>query len=90
MDEELNIVIYEDESKQVRMVVHEFRDSLYFGFRRYYQDFEGEWQPTKEGVTFPYTLAVTANIFAGFCEIMSQTEVLDEVVKHAKSVKETE
>lgn len=90
MEDHFDRVVYESEKGQIRLVVSEFRDNLYLSLRWYYLDFEGEWKPTKEGITIPYELASTAEIFRGFVEILAETEVLDEVMKHAETLTKTE
>ena len=59
--DELETVLFEDEDKgvQIRLGVSEFQDVKYLSLRKYYIGFEGEWCPTKEGVTMPYTLDTT-------------------------------
>ena len=48
-------IIHEKETgdEQVRLVVNSFRGKEYLHFRKYYLDFEGEWQPSKEGISMP-------------------------------------
>lgn len=85
MEEDLlDVVVYEDADKQIRFVISEFRDKEYISLRKYYMGFEGDWLPTKEGVTLPYTLDTTTALFKGFVSIMSQAEVLHEIVENAK------
>jgi hypothetical protein len=83
--EVLDEVIWIDEKKgiQYRFSVSEFRDNYYMGIRKWIQDFEGEWVPTKAGVTLPYNLETTSALFRAFCGILSKAEVLDEVFNRA-------
>ena len=78
-------VIWIDEKKgiQYRYSISEFRDNYYMGIRKWIQDFEGEWVPTKAGVTLPYNLETTSNLFQAFCKILSRAEVLHEVAQHS-------
>ena len=41
-------IIHEKETgdEQIRLVVNSFRGKEYLHFRKYYLDFEGEWQPS--------------------------------------------
>ncbi len=38
---------------QTRVTINEFRGIQYLHIRRYFLDFEGEWVPTKEGISMP-------------------------------------
>lgn len=69
-------LIYEDEVKQnrVMLVVNEFRGIEYISVRKYYQDFEGEWMPSNQGVTFPIDIDSTKAMFIGLAEILSLAE----------------
>lgn len=79
----LDAVIFENTEwgKQVRMTVSKFRDNHYLGLREYYLDFSGDWLPTKNGMSFPYNLDTTTNMFQAFTSILSRAEVLAEVFK---------
>lgn len=45
-------VILEKEggTEQIRLTINEFRGVEYLHLRKYYQDFEGEFKPSKDGV----------------------------------------
>lgn len=79
----LDAVIFENTEwgKQVRMTVSEFLGNHYLGLREYYLDFSGDWLPTKNGMSFPYNLDTTTNMFQAFTSILSRAEVLAEVFK---------
>lgn len=79
----LDAVIFENKEwgKQVRMTVSEFLGNHYLGLREYYLDFSGDWLPTKNGMSFPYNLDTTTNMFQAFTSILSRAEVLAEVFK---------
>jgi hypothetical protein len=86
----LNAVIFENKEwgKQVRMTVSEFRDNHYLGLREYYLDFSGDWLPTKNGMSFPYNIDTTTNMFQAFTNILSRAEVLAEVFKNCEELRE--
>lgn len=69
-------VIHQDESNtsQVRIVVGSFRGVEYLHVRKYYLDFDGEWQPTPQGIAVPLELESTIELFKGVAEIMSLAE----------------
>lgn len=82
-----SIILWEKEGEQVRLTVSEFRGNLYMGIRYWLQDITGEWFPTKSGFSFPYTLETTSQLFYAFTQILSESEVLQEVQKRAEELK---
>jgi hypothetical protein len=40
-------------TEEIRAGIKEFRGRRYIDFRTYYMDKEGEWKPTKKGITLP-------------------------------------
>ena len=74
-------IIHEKESgdEQIRLVVNSFRGVEYLHFRKYYLDFEGEWQPSKEGISMPLDLTNSREMFSALVEILSLTENKAEV-----------
>ena len=77
-------VIHYDEVKevQVRLTINTFRDIEYIHLRKYYLDFEGEWQPSKEGISMPLGLSNSREMFSALVEILSLTENKQEVYNH--------
>ena len=70
-----------DKGFQVRLAVNDFRDTTYIQLRKYFLSYEGEWVPSREGVSIP---ASTENIYAildGLFEICSVAEG-DEIITH--------
>jgi hypothetical protein len=66
---------------QVRLVINEFKDTVYFQLRKYFLSYEGEWVPSREGVSIP---ASTDNIYAildGLFEICSKAEG-EDIIRH--------
>jgi hypothetical protein len=66
---------------QVRLVINDFRDTVYFQLRKYFLSYEGEWVPSREGVSIP---ASTDNIYAildGLFEICSKAEG-EDIIRH--------
>ena len=72
--------------EQIRLVVNSFRDQEYLHFRKYYLDFEGEWQPSKEGISMPLDLTNSREMFSGLVEILSLTENKTEVFEYFKDL----
>jgi hypothetical protein len=69
--------ILDSENFQVRVSVDEFRGSEYLSIRKYYMDFDGEWAPTKDGISVPLTIDTTTNLFKAIANILSQAETND-------------
>ena len=66
---------------QVRLVINDFRETTYIQLRKYFLSYEGEWIPSREGVSIP---ASTENIYAildGLFDICSKAEG-HEIIKH--------
>jgi len=68
--------IWQDEEghNQVRVVVNTFREVEYLHIRKYYLDFDGEWQPTGQGLAIPLSIDMTVELFSAVAEIMSLAE----------------
>ena len=70
-----------DKGYQVRLVVNDFRDITYIQLRKYFLSYEGDWVPSREGVSIP---ASTENIFAmldGLFDICARAEG-EAIIKH--------
>lgn len=77
-------VIQETEHEQIRLMVSTFRDTEYISLRKFYLDFEEEWQPSREGISMPIDFDNSRNLFQGLIEILSLAEsknILEEEFK---------
>jgi hypothetical protein len=77
-------VIQETEHEQIRLMVSTFRDTEYISLRKFYLDFEEEWQPSREGISMPIDFDNSRNLFQGLVEILSLAEsknILEEEFK---------
>ena len=63
-----------DKEIQLRLTVNEFRGVQYLHIRKYFLDFEGEWVPTKEGVSMPLEITSTLALFLALSELLSEAE----------------
>lgn len=72
-------IIYEDDKKdtQWRLTVSEFRDVQYLNIRKYFLTFEEDYQPTKDGASFPLTIDSTYRLFTGLYELLSSAEATE-------------
>lgn len=76
-----------DKGFQVRLAVNDFRDITYIQLRKFFLSYEGEWVPSREGVSIP---ASTENIYAlldGLLEICSVAEGTEIIENYYKKVK---
>jgi len=82
---ELAIEFYYNEERQEKgfLTINTFRGNEYFHLRKYYMDFEGEFMPTNQGVSFPATLQNTVNLFDALCSILEKSEVLHTVLENS-------
>jgi hypothetical protein len=69
-------VIWQDEPgfNQVRLTINEFRGVEYLHLRKYFLDFEGDFQPSNQGLAIPLEVESTRELFIGLSEIMSLAE----------------
>lgn len=82
--EEFNRIIYQDDVKnlQLRVVLGEFREVEYLHIRKYFQSYEGEWIPSKEGVSMPVTLDNVIKLTDALLELCSSSEGDELLHKH--------
>ena len=77
-------LIYENEPKayQLRLVVNEFRDVQYVHLRKYFLSYEGEYVPSKDGISMEASLYNIMSLLDGLMEIVSHEEAKAVVKKH--------
>ena len=85
-------IIYEDEIKayQLRLVLNEFREKVYLHLRKYFLSFEGEYIPSREGVTMELTISNSFALMDGLLEIMSDIEGESAIEKYFGEKRGTE
>lgn len=67
---------------QVKLVVNNFRDVTYIQLRKYFLSYEGEWVPSREGVSIPASIENIYNMLYGLLDICSKAEgeaVVEEI-----------
>ena len=72
----------EDGLEQVRLTINTFREVEYIHLRKYYLDFNEEWQPSSKGIAMPLNLSNSYELFAALVEILSLAESKDTIMKH--------
>ena len=85
MSDELDFekLIYENLDKfyQLRLTVSEFKDKYYVHIRKYFQDYEGNFVPSKEGVSMEASINNISSLLEGLLEIVSQEEGRETISK---------
>lgn len=75
-------IIEETEKHQLRLTLNEFNGVEYLHLRRYYQDFDETWLPSKEGISVAIDFENCVNLFEGMAEILSLAESKEVIEKH--------
>lgn len=77
-----------DKGFQVRLAVNDFRDVTYIQLRKFFLSYEGDWVPSREGISIP---ASTENIYAildGLFDICSKAEGQDIIERYHSKLKD--
>jgi len=79
-------IVHENMEKafQLRAVVNVFREVEYLHIRKYFLSFEGEWTPSKEGVSMPMSIPNVFNLLDALVEICAKAEGVDTIQTHFK------
>lgn len=75
-DELYEKLIYENEIKgyQLKLVVNEFRGLQYIHLRKYFLSYEGEYVPSREGISMEASMNNIFSLLDGLLEICSKEE----------------
>lgn len=68
---------------QIRLVVNDFRDTTYIQLRKYFLSYEGEWIPSREGISIPAGVDNIYSLLDGLLEIVAKAEGLEILKKYA-------
>lgn len=81
VDDLLTFIIGENIEKMVqyRLSISKFYNTHYFSIREWYVDFEGNYSPSNNGLTIPYTLHTASAFFNALVSLLSEAETLGEV-----------
>jgi hypothetical protein len=74
----------EEKSEKVYVMVNTFRETEYLHIRKYYQDFDETWKPTRDGIALPIDFDNTRELFDSLVEILSISEVKGVLETHFK------
>ena len=77
-------LIYQDDNKsfQLRLVVNTFKERTYVHLRKYFLSYEGEYVPSKDGISMEASLYNIMSLLDGLMEIVSHEEARAVVKKH--------
>ena len=77
-------VIYNNEAKfyELRLTVSEFRGIQYVNVRKYFLSYEGEYIPSKEGISMEASMTNVHSLLEGLIEICSKEESKDLINKY--------
>lgn len=80
--------IYENEAKfyQLKLTVSEFRDKYYINIRKYFQSYEGDYVPSREGVSMEASMENIYALLDGLFDIVSQGEASEVVQRYADKI----
>ena len=65
---------------QVKLVVNDFRDVTYIQLRKYFLTYEGDWVPSREGVSSPASIENIQSLLYGLLDVCSRAEG-EEIIK---------
>lgn len=77
-----------DDFNQARLTVNRFRDTEYIHIRKYYMDFNEEWNPTKDGIAMALDINNAKELFVGLVEILSLAESKEVILNNFKELVE--
>lgn len=69
---------------QIRLVVNDFRNITYLQLRKYFLSYEGEWIPSREGVSIPAGIENIYSLLDGILDIVAQAEGVEIIAKYAE------
>ena len=71
---------------QVKLVVNDFKDVTYIQLRKYFLSYEGDWVPSREGVSIPASLENIYALLDGLFDICSQAEGYEIIENYANKL----
>ena len=68
------------------LTINTLKWTEYLHLRKYYQDFDENWKPTKDGIAMPLDFDNSRNLFSALVEILSLSEVKGVLENHFKDI----
>ena len=77
-------LIYENVDKfyQLKLTISDFRDKQYVNIRKYFLSYEGEYIPSKEGISMEASITNVHSLLEGLIELCSKEEARDLMTKY--------
>ena len=77
-------LIYNNEAKfyELRLTVSEFRGIQYVNIRKYFLSYEGDYIPSKEGISMESSITNVHSLLEGLIELCSKEEARDLMTKY--------
>ena len=75
-----------DRQEKIMLTINTFKGTEYLHLRKYYQDFDEAWKPTKDGIAMPLDFDNSRNLFSALVEILSLSEVKGVLENHFKDI----
>jgi hypothetical protein len=66
---------------QIRLAVNDFRDVTYIQLRKFFLSYEGDWIPSREGVSVPASMENIMAIIDGMLDICAKNEG-EDIIQH--------
>jgi len=73
---------------QVKLVVNEFRDVVYIHLRKYFLSYEGEWVPSREGISIPASIESIHALLYGLFDVCAKAEGKEVIEYFSYKIKE--
>lgn len=72
-------IIYDNQDKfyQLNLTVSEFREKFYVNIRKYFLSYDGEYIPSKEGISMEASISNVLSLLDGLIDIVSKEEAAD-------------
>jgi hypothetical protein len=71
---------------QVRLVVNDYKDITYIQLRKYFLSYEGEWVPSREGVSIPASIENIYALLDSLLAICADAEAKEIIEKYYKII----
>lgn len=77
-------LIYENQQKfyQLKLVVNEFRETQYVHIRKYFLSYEGDYIPSREGVSMEASMHNILSLLDGLIDLCSKEESTETIIKY--------
>ena len=75
-----------DRQEKIMLTINTFKGTEYLHLRKYYQDFDEVWKPSKEGIAMKLDFDNSRELFTALVEILSLAESKNILETHFKDI----